>query len=89
MAMFQPPIKNELDVLLSVVRRQNISPGRGRGRARSDPVEALPLIWRLKQRRSLLAHSHFTFEASRDLSQCTVEVNVSSFHEQVLSGRMA
>ena len=89
MAMFQPPIKNELDVLLSVVPRQNISPGRGRGRARSDPVEALPLIWRLKQRRSLLAHSHFTFEASRDLSQCTVEVNVSSVHEQVLSGRMA
>ena len=89
MAMFQPPIKNELDVLLSVVRRQNTSPGRGRSRARSDPVEALALTWRLKQRLCLLAKSHFTFEASRDLRQCTVEVNISPVHEQVLAGRMA
>ena len=89
MAMFQPPIKNELDVLLSVVRRQNTSPGRGRSRGRSDAVETLPLIWRLKQRLCLLSQNHFTFEASRDSHQSTVEVNVSSVHEQVLSGRMA
>jgi len=57
--------------------------------ARSILLKVLALTWRLKHQFGFARQSHSTLQTSLDLCQCTIEVNVSPVHEQVLPGRMA